>query len=225
MGQSKHEPISRLRGAREFWSLDLAIGPAALDPRADTETLVAAALAAFAGRRREAVRVLDLGTGSGAILCALLTELPGASGVAVDLSPQAAAVARANLTACGLGDRARVIVGSWGDALGGQYDLIVSNPPYIASAEIGGLELEVRDHDPHLALDGGADGLDAYRALAPALARLLAPRSGRFFVEIGAGQAARVTAILAAAGLEELKTLSDLSDHERVIAGARAFPS
>ena len=140
----------------------------------------------------------------------------------MDISPEAARNALANLAACGLAARSQVIVGSWGDALAGPYDLIVSNPPYIASAEIATLEPEVRDHDPLLALDGGADGLDAYRALAPALARLLEAASGRFFVEIGDGQAESVTAILCAAELRELRALPDISGHARVIAGGAA---
>jgi len=217
--RAAREPLSRILGRREFWSLDLAITPAALDPRADTETLVAAALAVFASRRGEALRMLDLGTGSGAILCALLQELPAASGIAVDLSPAAALVARANLAACGFARRSLVVVGSWGDCLAGSYDLIVSNPPYIATSEIPGLAPEVRDHDPHLALDGGADGLAAYRALALALARLLAPGSGRFFVEIGVGQAESVQRIFAEAGLKDLAALPDLSGRARAIGG------
>ena len=236
--RAAREPLSRILGRREFWSLDLAIDAAALDPRADTETLVSAALAAFASRRGEALRVLDLGTGSGAILCALLKELPNASGIGVDLSPEAAAIARANLAACGLAERSRVIVGSWGDCLApaspsltlphkgggnsGPYDLIVSNPPYIATGEIAGLDPEVRDHDPHLALDGGADGLEAYRALAPVLIRLLKASDGRFFFEIGARQSTDATTILADAGLRVMKITIDAAGLPRVIGGAIA---
>ncbi len=218
--RAAREPLSRILGKREFWSLSLAVSPAVLDPRDDTETLVGAALEAFASRRNEPLRILDLGIGSGAILCALLKELPGAIGIGVDISAEAAEIARANLAACGFVARATVIVGSWGDRVSGDFDLIVSNPPYIVSAEIQTLDPEVRNHDPFLALDGGPDGLDAYRAIAPDLARLLRAASGRFFVEIGAGQAEQVTAILAAAGLKELRTLPDLSGRARVVAGA-----
>jgi release factor glutamine methyltransferase len=218
--RAAREPLSRILGRREFWSLKLTIGPAVLDPRADTETLVSAAIAAFSRRRAETLRILDLGTGSGALLCALLKEFPAALGVAVDISREAAAMARANLAACGLPARSHVVVGCWGDCLSGEFDLIVANPPYIASSKIPGLDHEVRNHDPLLALDGGPDGLDAYRALAPALARLLKPARGHFFVEIGAGQPRSAGEILASAGLAALRVLDDLSGRPRVIAGA-----
>ena len=171
-----------------------------LDPRADTETLVEAALEALPPGAREALRVLDFGVGSGAILAALLGEWPNASGLGIDASPAAAAVAQSNFARLGLARGRAVRVGRWGEGVAGGYDAIVSNPPYIRSGEIAGLDRAVREHDPRLALDGGADGLDAYRALAPEIARLLAPE-GRFFVEIGAGQGDDVAAILAGAGL------------------------
>jgi release factor glutamine methyltransferase len=220
--RAAREPLSRILGRREFWSLKLAIGPAVLDPRADTETLVSAALTAFSPRRGQFLRILDLGTGSGAILCALLKEFPAAQGVALDISVAAALIARANLAACGLSERSCVVVGCWGDCLCGAFDVIVANPPYIASSEIPVLAPEVRDHDPLLALDGGADGLDAYRALAPALARLLKPAGGQFFVEIGADQGRSGVAILESAGLRALRVIDDLAGHPRVIAGGRA---
>jgi release factor glutamine methyltransferase len=155
------EPVSRILARREFWGLPLALSPDVLDPRPDTETLVVAALSEIGDRRGAPLQLLDLGVGSGAILCALLSELPAATGVAVDLSEPAARQARANLAACGLASRSRVVVGSWGAALAEPFDLIVSNPPYIASGEIDGLAREVKRHDPPLALDGGSDGLDA----------------------------------------------------------------
>jgi release factor glutamine methyltransferase len=215
------EPLSRILGRREFWGLEFALSPETLDPRPDTETIVEAALAAFAGRRGEALRIVDFGVGSGALLAALLSELPAARGVGVDLSPGAAAQARANLESLGLEARAEIRVGDWAEGLDGPFDLIVANPPYIRSGDIAGLAREVRDHDPRLALDGGADGLDAYRALTPQIARLLAP-AGRFLVEVGAGQADAVKALATAAGLADLATHRDLAGVERVVSGGRA---
>ena len=214
------EPLSRILGRREFWGLEFALTPETLDPRPDTETIVEAALAAFAARRGEAVRIVDFGVGSGALLAALLSELPAARGVGVDLSPGAAAQARANLESLGLEARAEIRVGDWAEGLDGCFDLIVANPPYIRSGDIAGLAREVRDHDPRLALDGGADGLDAYRALAPQIARLLAP-AGQFFVEVGFDQAADVVSIARAAGLGDLATHRDLAGVERVVSGGR----
>ena len=216
------EPLSRILGRRDFWSLSLAISPDVLDPRADTETVVEAALAEVAHRSAEALRLLDLGVGSGALLCSLLTEFPQATGVGVDLSERAAAVARANIGTLGLEERGTIVVGDWGEGLEGPFDLIVSNPPYIRAGEIDGLSREVREYDPRLALDGGADGLQAYRALAPTLVRLLEPSKGRFFVEIGEGQAEAVRAILTSGGLEVLRTRRDLAGRERVVAGRLA---
>ncbi|MGO4869906.1 MAG: peptide chain release factor N(5)-glutamine methyltransferase [Roseiarcus sp.] len=213
------EPLSRIVGRREFWSLSLAISPEALDPRPETETIVEAALARFAERRGEPLAILDLGVGSGALLCALLSEFPVARGLGVDLSQGAARIARANVEALGLASRAEIRVGDWGAGLEGPFDLIVSNPPYIPSDEIAGLAREVRDHDPRLALDGGADGLEAYRALLPQIAGLLAPAHGWFFLEVGAGQAEAVETIAAAAGLAGLAILPDLAGVARVVAG------
>ncbi len=193
------EPLSRLTGRREFWSLDFALAPDTLVPRPETETLVEAALSAFP-ERDAALRVLDLGIGSGAILAAILSERPNAFGVGVDLSEGAARQARANLVRLGLGERTSVLIGHWAQALEGRFDLVVSNPPYITSEDIEGLETEVRAHDPRLALDGGTDGLDAYRAIAGALPRLLAP-GGIAILELGAGQEADVAALLKANGV------------------------
>jgi release factor glutamine methyltransferase len=215
------EPLSRILGRREFWSLSLAISPDALDPRPETETIVEAALATFAARRGEPFGVLDLGVGSGALLCALLSEFPAARGLGVDVSERAAAVARANLHSLGLAKRAEIRVGDWGAGLDGPFDLIVANPPYVRRSEIAGLAREVRDHDPHMALDGGEDGLEAYRALLPEIARLLAPCSGWFFLEVGAGQAEAVETIAAAAGLADLATFDDLAGVARVVGGRR----
>jgi len=215
------EPLSRIVGRREFWGLSFALSPDALDPRPETETIVEAALAALAARRNELLHIVDFGVGSGALLAALLSEFPAARGLGVDLNPGAAAQARANLAALGLGGRAELRVGDWGEGLNDAFDLIVANPPYVASGDIAALAREVREHDPRLALDGGADGLDAYRALMPHIARLLAPR-GRFFVEIGAGQAGAVQALAAAAGLGDLATRRDLAGIERVVSGGRS---
>jgi len=212
------EPLSRIEGRREFFGRDFKLTPDVLDPRADTETLVEAALEAFAPRSGEALRLLDFGVGSGAILATLLCEWPRASGLGVDVSEAAAATARANLDALGLGARASVEVGRWGEGLAGPFDVIVSNPPYIRTRDIAGLAREVAGHDPLLALDGGEDGLDAYRALAPQIARLLAP-GGRFFLEIGQGQGDEVAAILARAGLRVRERRRDLAGIERVIGG------
>ncbi|THD49039.1 MAG: peptide chain release factor N(5)-glutamine methyltransferase [Bradyrhizobium sp.] len=218
MRRAAGEPLSRIAGKREFWGLEFALSPDTLDPRPDTETIVEAALSAVAARRGEALRLIDFGTGSGALIAALLSELPAAHGLAIDVNAPTAAQARANLERLGLAARAEVRVGDWGAGIEGEYDLIVANPPYIRSADIAGLAREVRDHDPPLALDGGADGLAAYRALAPQVARLLGPR-GRFFFEVGQDQAPAVIEIAAAAGLGELTTFADLAGILRVVGG------
>lgn len=193
------EPLARLVGRREFWSLDFALAPETLVPRPETETLVEAALAVFPDRAAP-LAILDLGTGSGALLAALLSEYPAAFGIGVDLSPGAARQARANLESLGLGARAAILVGTWADALSGRFDLVVSNPPYIPTMDIAVLDREVREHDPLLALDGGPKGLDAYRAIARALPGLLRP-GGRAVLELGIGQEGDVAALLTAAGL------------------------
>ena len=213
------EPLSRIVGRREFWNLSLAISPDALDPRPETETIVEAVLAKLAERRDEPLAILDLGVGSGALLCALLSEFPAARGLGVDLSQGAARIARDNVEALGLAKRAEIRVGDWGAGLEGPFDLIVSNPPYVRSAEIAELAREVRDRDPRLALDGGEDGLNAYRALLPQVAELLEPSRGWFFLEVGAGQAEAVETIAAAAGLCDIAILPDLAGVARVVAG------
>ena len=214
--RERGEPLSRIEGRREFWGRDFVVTPDVLDPRADTETLVEAALAAFSARKGEALRVVDLGVGTGAILAALLSEWPRARGLGVDVSRAAVEVAMRNLDA--FGERAKVAVGRWGQGLDGPFDVIVSNPPYIRTADIAGLAREVRGHDPMPALDGGEDGLAAYRALAPDIARLLAAE-GRFFVEIGEGQGDDVAAIFAGAGLTVGERRRDLGGIERSLSG------
>ncbi len=215
------EPLSRILGWREFWGMRFEITPAVLDPRPETESIVEAALERFAARRTAGLRILDLGVGSGALLSALLREFPNARGVGVDLSTDAAAVATANVLAHGLESRAQIRVGDWTGAVQGQFDMIVSNPPYIRTADIDRLDPEVRLHDPRLALDGGEDGLDAYRALLPAVTAHLSPE-GVVLVEIGAGQAPAVLELAARAGLAEAVTRRDLSGTERVIMARRA---
>lgn len=195
------EPVARLTGTKEFWGLPLRLAAATLVPRPETETVVEAALAALGpGAPARPLRLLDLGTGSGAILLALLVELPLAWGLGIDRAEAALAVARDNAARLGLGGRAAFVAGDWAAAIRGQFHLVVANPPYVATADIATLAPEVAAHDPALALDGGAEGLDAYRAIARAAPALLAP-GGHLVVELGAGQEAAVAALMAAAGL------------------------
>jgi release factor glutamine methyltransferase len=209
------EPLSRVLGVREFWGLDFVLSPDTLDPRPETETVVEAVLARLPERGR-AYPLLDLGTGSGCLLLALLSELPAATGVGVDRAFGAAAAARDNAERLGLGVRARFVVGDWTTALGGSFDVIVANPPYIESAEIALLPREVRDYDPRLALDGGADGLDPYRAIITGLPMLLAP-AGFSACEIGAGQELAVAALLKSGGLTIDDIVPDLAGIPRCI--------
>ena len=196
------EPVSRIRGTREFYGRDFKIDRNTLDPRPDTETLVAATLevAGSYGLLSRPLRLLDLGTGSGCILVTLLAELPEAAGTGTDINPGALEMARDNAAAHGVADRALFVASDWFQGLTGRYDIIVSNPPYIASAEIAGLAPEVARHDPLAALDGGADGLDAYRRIAAAAPQFLAP-GGALIVEIGYTQAESVADIFRAGGL------------------------
>lgn len=210
-----HEPIARILGTKEFWSLPLAITPDVLVPRPETETVVEAALAATDLAR--ARRIADLGTGSGAILLALLCEVPGAFGVGTDRGLRALAVARANAEALGLGERTGFVACDFGTALVGGWDLVVSNPPYVPTEDIATLAPEVRKFDPRPALDGGRDGLAAYRAIAADATRLLAPR-GWLVVEIGFGQAEAVATILARSGLAVTgEPRRDLAGRPRVV--------
>jgi release factor glutamine methyltransferase len=212
----QREPVAHLLGTAEFWSLPFEVSSATLIPRADSETLIEAALATFP--RREAVRrVLDLGTGTGCLLLAALSEFPSATGVGVELVPDAAALARRNAVALELGSRAGFVVGSWGAALAvGRFDLVLSNPPYVEAGAIAGLAPEVARHEPRSALDGGADGLDAYRALLPEVRYLLAP-GGRAVVELGRGQRLAVEALARGNGLQPLGCRSDLGGVERAL--------
>lgn len=195
------EPVARILGRKEFWSLPLNLSAATLVPRPETETLVEAALDAIAhAAPREQLRILDLGTGTGAILLALLSELPQATGVGCDIDPLALDTARANARDLGLAQRCEFTLSDFGTGLTGAFNLVVSNPPYIASADLPALPPEVRDHDPRLALDGGADGLACYRTIASRIGNLLTP-GGLLALEIGAGQANAVAAIFEATGL------------------------
>ena len=227
--RAAREPVSRILGEREFWSLSFGLNAATLDPRADSETLVEAVLAEI-GDRSAPLRVLDLGTGSGCLLLALLSELPQASGCGIDISAEAVDQAAANAQRLGLSARARFLRHTWeqGLVLGGgadaaPWDLVVSNPPYIASGEIAGLAPEVAGFDPAAALDGGADGLDAYRALVPPALAALRP-GGLLALEIGQGQAEAVEALLQAAGLARLRRAADLAGVERCLLARKAAP-
>ncbi len=209
------EPLSRIIGKREFWGLEFALSPDTLDPRPDSETLVETVLA-YLPDRAAPYRFLDLGAGTGCLLLALLSEYRQAFGVGIDRAPGAAVTARRNAVTLGLAERAGFAVGDWGTALAGGFDAIVANPPYIPSAEINLLPPEVREHDPRRALDGGTDGLSAYRAIAADLPHLL--RAGGFFAaEIGVGQAGPIAAILSWAGLRADGVRRDLAGIARVV--------
>jgi release factor glutamine methyltransferase len=220
------EPVARILSIKEFWGLPLKLSAETLVPRPDTETLVELALEllrANAAPNRPR-RIADLGTGSGAILLALLRELPDASGVGTDISVAALQTAEANATRLGLADRATFIVCDYAARLDGPFDLIVSNPPYIRSADIASLAVEVRDHDPRRALDGGADGLDAYRALIPQAARLLAA-GGALVVEAGQGQSGQIEGLMTTEGLTpESAPKADLAGIPRAVAGRKMPP-
>lgn len=213
------EPVARIVGEKEFWGLPLAVTPAVLVPRPDTETIVELALEMLdrSGPRTQARRIADLGTGSGAILLALLGELPNAHGTGTDIDPAVLAVARANAQRLNLGARASFVETNYGEALSAPFDLVVSNPPYIASGDIASLAREVREHDPRGALDGGADGLAAYRAIAKDAPRLLSS-NGHLVVEIGAGQQKDVEFLLTSSSLAIAAAKHDLSGIPRAIA-------
>ncbi|MBR0717396.1 peptide chain release factor N(5)-glutamine methyltransferase [Bradyrhizobium liaoningense] len=219
------EPVARILGVREFWGLPFQLSQATLVPRPDTETVVELALEIL--RERPASmpppRIVDIGVGSGAILLALLHEIPGAFGVGTDLNLDALRTAKRNAAVLGLSDRAAFVACSYLDALADTFDLIVSNPPYIRSDDIATLSREVREHDPHLALDGGRDGLDAYRALIPQAAARLAP-GGALIVEAGQGQAGEIETLMRAAALGvERPPKADLAGIPRAVS-ARKMP-
>lgn len=215
------EPVSRIIGQRGFWSLGLMVTPATLDPRPDTETVVEVVLAAVSDRRQP-LRILDLGTGTGCLLLSLLSEMPEATGIGLDISAEAAAVAEANAKLNQLDARACFAVGSWAapaEWADGRWDIIVSNPPYLSAADMAALEPEVR-YDPPTALASGEDGLDDYRLLAPLMHRLVVP-GGLIALEVGIGQSEAVAALLRAAGFAEPWFRNDLSGITRVVAASR----
>ncbi|MCI0465944.1 MAG: peptide chain release factor N(5)-glutamine methyltransferase [Beijerinckiaceae bacterium] len=213
------EPVSRIIGERDFWRSRFKISPAVLDPRPSTETLIEAVLDHAARCKRASWRLLDLGTGSGAILCSLLQNLPGSYGIGVDISHEACMIAGENLVRLGLAGRGHLVCSDWTHGLRGPFDVIVSNPPYIARGEITRLPPEVRDHDPRLSLDGGEDGLQAYREIIPAMADLLAP-GGFIALEIGAGQRVEVESLLRGTFRAPVETRLDLDGHWRIVAAS-----
>jgi release factor glutamine methyltransferase len=216
------EPLSRIAGRREFWGLEFLLSADTLDPRPETETVVDAVLRRLPSRGRP-YRFLDLGTGSGCLLLALLAEFPQATGFGIDIAPGAVETAGNNARRLGLADRAGFAVGNWGEAVTGCFDAVVANPPYIPAPDIAGLPPEVRDYDPRRALDGGADGLAAYRRIAADLPRLLA-QAGFFACEIGSTQADAVAAILIGAGLRHRETARDLAGLPRCIVATPGSP-
>jgi release factor glutamine methyltransferase len=213
--RAAREPMSHVLGRRGFWTLDLAVSADTLAPRPDTETLVEAVLDQVADRTRP-LSLLDLGTGTGCILLALLSELPNATGLGIDRSEGALGVARLNAAGTGLAGRAAFRHGDWAAGLSGPFDIIVSNPPYIPDGDIDALEPEVARFEPRGALAGGPDGLDCYRLLAPQMAALLGA-GGVVAVEVGQGQDGDVAALLAAAGLEEIAVRPDLGGIARCV--------
>lgn len=213
----RREPVARIVGHKEFWSLLLAVNDAVLVPRPETETVVELALDMSVGLRKEKVRVLDIGTGSGALLLALLSELGNADGIGTDVSPKALAVARMNAERHGLAGRCAFVCCDIAAGVAGPFDLIVSNPPYIVHDDIAALAPDVQDYDPLLALDGGADGLTSYRAIALGAAGLLAP-GGLVIVELGAGQERQVRTLFTKAGLEVIAARHDLAGIPRALA-------
>lgn len=216
------EPVARILRRREFWGMSFALSPATLIPRSESETIVTTVVERLreSGRIDGSLSILDLGAGTGCLLVALLVELPNAIGLGVDRSPDAIATARDNAAANGVGGRACFAVSDWAGAVAASFDIVVANPPYVATAVIDTLAPEVSAYDPRPALDGGTDGLDAYRAIVRDLDRLVAP-GGLVALEVGAGQADEVRALLAARGLANACVVHDLSGMERVVAATR----
>lgn len=220
--RARHEPVARILGAREFRSLSLALNEATLVPRPETEILVDAALDAAGARAGRRLRICDLGTGSGAIAIALLRELDHATAVGLDISAPALEIAMANARRHGVAGRMRFIHGDFSMPLDDTFDMVVANPPYIRQGDLAGLPREVRDYDPPLALDGGRDGLAAFRVIAARLPALLKP-GGAAVVEFGAGQGDSVTALFTAQGLEIAEIRPDLAGIERVVVAEKSI--
>ncbi|POF64245.1 protein-(glutamine-N5) methyltransferase, release factor-specific [Novacetimonas maltaceti] len=218
--RAMHEPLSYLTGRAGFWSMMLEVSPATLIPRADTETLVEALLD-LRPDRNDVRAILDLGTGTGCLLLAALQEYPQAWGVGIDLSPDAALLASRNARHVGLPERCAIMCGDWAQAIAGRFDVVFSNPPYIPHADLQDLMPDVRDHEPHRALDGGDDGLDCYRIVMGALPRLLLPH-GLGIVELGIGQDHGVAALARAAGMEVVDIRRDLGGIGRALVVRRA---
>lgn len=214
--RQRREPVSRIVGRREFWSLDFAISADVLDPRPDTETLIDALLATEVDKSKP-LMIADLGTGSGCLLCAALREYPNARGIGIDKSAEAISVARKNARALGLAERSSFIRGEWATSIASQsIDVILTNPPYIPSSDIADLAPEVAEFDPFMALDGGEDGLDAFRAIAQNIGRVIRP-GGKLLVEIGAGQADAVTSLFECGQIERIEQIPDLSGQLRCL--------
>jgi release factor glutamine methyltransferase len=217
--RAAREPVSHILGRKGFWTLELKVTPDVLTPRPDTEVIVDYVLKTLTPDLP--LHMLDLGVGSGAILLAILSERVMATGLGVDISTSALEVARENAALLGLGERAHFLHADWAQGQpDGHYDLVVSNPPYIATGVIATLEPAVREHEPHLALDGGNDGLDAYRTLASEIMRVLKP-GGLFAIEIGYDQSRPVEALMRHAGAKGVRTLKDLANRNRVVTGTK----
>ncbi len=213
------EPVSHIIGRKGFWTLDLKVTPDVLTPRPDSEVIVDLVVKSMAADKP--FHMLDLGVGSGAIVLAILSERTQATGVGIDISPEALEVARANTALLKLEDRLTLAHANWTEGQADEaYDLVVSNPPYIATSVIATLEPEVRDHEPMLALDGGADGLNAYRLLAGEIMRVLKP-DGWFAIEIGYDQSKAVEALMRKAGAHQVRTIKDLANRDRVVTGVK----
>lgn len=212
------EPVSRILGRREFYGRDFIVTPAVLDPRPDTEAVIELALDVVRSRglAGEALSIADIGTGSGILITTLLAELPYARGLATDISAEALEVARQNAEALGVGDRVRFVATSGLSGCGGDFDLVVSNPPYISTGEIAGLDRDVKDYDPRLALDGGDDGLHVYREIARYISDLRRP--SLIVLEVGATQAEAVESIFSSFGARPLGHRRDLGGHVRAVA-------
>jgi release factor glutamine methyltransferase len=218
--RAAHEPLARITGKKEFWSLDLCVGPDTLIPRPETETVVETVLA-YTDDPGGDLSILDLGTGSGCLLLALLVEYPNATGIGVDCAAPALEVAKANAAGLGVSPRAQFVVGDWGAGLSGPFDIVVCNPPYVAEGARASLMTEVRDFEPPRALFAGADGLGAYRHVVPQIANLLAPR-GLAVIELGVGQQDAVAGMLADQGLVAGPVRADLAGIPRALPGAKS---